>query len=52
MSVSQPPNSFFLLLFLKTFTVFLFLAALGGMRDLSSPTRDRTHGPCIGSTEF
>ena len=22
-----------------------------GMRDLSSPTRDRTHTPCIGSTE-
>lgn len=24
----------------------------GGTRDLSSPTRDRTHGPCIASAEF
>ena len=30
--------------------VYLFLAAPCGTRDLSSPTRDRTSAPCIGST--
>ena len=28
--------------------LFKFLATLHSMRDLSSPTRDRTHAPCIG----
>ena len=28
---------------------FFFYAALHGMWDLSSPTRDQTHIPCIGS---
>ena len=32
-------------------TIFFFLAALCGMQDLSSPTRDRTHTPCTGITE-
>ena len=26
-----------------------FLASLGGLQDLSSPTRDQTHTPCIGN---
>ena len=30
---------------------FFFLAMPHGMWDLSSPTRDRTHAPCIGSAE-
>ena len=30
---------------------FFFLAALCGMRDLSSLTRDGTHAPCNGSVE-
>ena len=32
--------------------VFSFLAALQGMWDLSSLTRDGTRASCIGSTEF
>ena len=28
-----------------------FLAMLCSMWDLSSPTRDQTHAPCIGSME-
>ena len=32
-------------------TPFYFLAALCSMGDPSSPTRDRTHAPCIGSAE-
>ena len=32
--------------------IFLFLAAPGSLRDLSSPTRDRTQAPCSGSAEF
>ena len=31
--------------------VSLLLAVSRGMRDLSSPTRDRTHVRCIGSAE-
>ena len=31
--------------------LFNFLAAPRGTWDLSSPTRDRTHVPCIGSVE-
>ena len=31
------------------YLILTFLAALRGMWDLSSPTRDRTHTPCIGS---
>ena len=31
--------------------LFLFLATQRGMRDLSSPTRDRTHVPCSRSSE-
>ena len=38
----------FSFLFLKFFC--LFLAALHGMWDFSSPTRDRTHTPYSGST--
>lgn len=30
---------------------FFFLAALCGMQDLTSPTRDQTWAPCSGSTE-
>ena len=30
---------------------FFFLAKPRDVRDLSSPTRDRTHGPCSASTE-
>ena len=30
---------------------FFFLAMLFSMWDLSSPTRDRTQAPCIGSSE-
>ena len=33
------------------FFFFLGDAASCGMWDLSSPTRDQTHTPCIGSTE-
>ena len=32
-------------------TKFFFLASLHSMRNLSSPTRDWTHAPCIGSPE-
>ena len=35
---------------LKNF-FFYFLAAPCSMWDLNSPTRDRTHIPCSGSTE-
>ena len=31
---------------------FFFIAALHGMWDLSSLTKDQTHVPCSGSTEF
>ena len=31
---------------------FCLLAILVGMEDLSSLTRDWTHSPCSGSTEF
>ena len=37
-------------LFKKNF-IYLFVYWLRGTRDLSSPIRDRTHAPCIGSTE-
>ena len=33
------------------FILFYFLAVLCGMRDPSSPTRDRTHAPHVGSPE-
>ena len=36
---------------LSFFLFFFFLAALRGMRDFSSPTRDRTRDPCSGSVE-
>ena len=45
---------FYLLIYLFLIILFYFIAFLAawhGMRDLSSPTRDRTHAPCIGSTE-
>ena len=35
----------------KNNSFVFFLAMLHGMQDLSSPTRDQTHAPCIGSTE-
>ena len=31
--------------------LFLFLAALHGLQDLSFLIRDRTHAPCSGSSE-
>ena len=31
--------------------LFLFLAALCGIQDLSSPVRDQTCAPCLGSAE-
>ena len=40
--------TWFLTSFYGFFLLFLFLAC---MRDLSSPTRDRTHAPCSGSVE-
>ena len=36
---------------LSFFLFFFFLAALRGMRDFSSLTRDRTRDPCSGSVE-
>ena len=39
------------LLFYFILFYFIFLATLHGMQDLSSPTRDRTRIPCIGSAE-
>ena len=36
----------------KDLFIFYFLASPLGMQDLSSPTRDQTHVPCIGSLEF
>ena len=36
---------------LFSFFGFFVLAAPHGMWDFSSPTRDQTHGPCIGSAE-
>ena len=36
--------------FLKNTPLFYFLAMPYGMWDLGSPTRDRTHAPCIGRT--
>ena len=33
------------------FLIFIFLAALQGLWDLSSPTRDGTQAPCSGSSE-
>ena len=42
----------FLLFYLFNYLfIYLFLAMLHGMPDLSSPTRDRTCVPCIGSAE-
>ena len=32
-------------------TVTFFLEGVGGMQDLSSPTRDRTRARCSGSAE-
>ena len=33
------------------FFYYYFLAVLRSMWDLTSPTRDRTHSPCIGNAE-
>ena len=42
----------YLLFFLKDILIYLFiLAATHATWDLSSPTRDWTHAPCIGSLE-
>ena len=59
--ISPPPHHFFkkrfpflIILssdFLKFRRLFIFLAELHGMQDLSSPTRSRTHTPCSGSPE-
>ena len=38
--------------FLYYFYYCYYYFWLRGMRDLSSPTRDRTHAPCSGSTVF
>ena len=35
----------------KIYYYYYYLAALHGMWDLSSPTRDQTQAPCIGSAE-
>ena len=43
----SPPLPVLSLFFVCLF--FNFLATPHGMWDLSSPTRDRTHDPCIGS---
>ena len=37
--------------FLKMMKDFFFLTSLHDMWDFSSPTRDWTHTPCIGSAE-
>ena len=42
-------NKFFLIEVL--FNYYLFLVTLCSLWDLSSLTRDQTHGPCSGSTE-
>ena len=39
----------FVYLFIYLF--IYFFAAPFGMQDLSSPTKDQTHAPCIGSME-
>ena len=44
--ISTPPSTDIL-----RSSLFFFLAELHGMWDLSSPTRYRTHTPCIGSVE-
>ena len=44
---NQLENTLFIYLFLFIY----FLAVPRGMQDLSSPTRDQTRAPCIGSTE-
>lgn len=46
----QPSPTFFFLKVVFFFT-FYFLAALQGMRDLSSSTRNGTLAPCSGSTQ-
>ena len=33
------------------FDLFIYLVMLRGTWDLSSPTRDRSRAPCIGSVE-
>ena len=38
-------------LYVSFFFFFLLLAILCSMWDLSAPTRDQTHTPCIGSEE-
>ena len=48
-SVTVPAPSTFSALYF--FFFFNLLSALRGMWDLSSPTRDGTLGPCVGSTE-
>ena len=37
---------------LQNLFFFFFLAVLCSMQDFSSLTRDRTHAPCIGNTEY
>ena len=36
----------------KFFSFFFFFVTPHGTWDLSSPARDQTRGPCIGSMEF
>ena len=40
------------LLYKKDCYFTFFLAMPHSMQDLSSPTRDQTHAPCSGNTEF
>ena len=44
----KEPILFFLLFYYYYYIHFNFLAMLHSLWDLSSPTRDRTHTPCIG----
>ena len=48
--VRRGPGGHFWKSFYFSLSLF-FLAALHGLWDLSSPTRDRTRAPCIGSVE-
>ena len=44
----EPDNKLFIIIIIF---YYFYLAALHGMRDLSSPTRDRTRASCSGSAE-
>ena len=48
---TAPPGKPCSLPFIRPFNFFFLFAALRGMQDLSSLTRDRTGAPCSGNTE-